>query len=155
NRLWSRLLGRGLVEPVDEMDNPAWNADLLDFLAVDLAAHGYDLKHTIALIVNSRAYQLPAVGQQDGNRDEVVFRGPLVPRPAAEQFVDAVVAVTGVEYAPPAAKPKVLGAPKAAARAALVNADPLLIALGRSNREQVVTERPKTATTLQALELTN
>ena len=36
NRLWQRLMGRGLIEPVDEMDNKPWNADLLDWLAWDL-----------------------------------------------------------------------------------------------------------------------
>ena len=40
-------------------------------------------------------------------------------------------------------------------RASLVNADPLMVALGRPNREQVITVRQTTATTLQALELTN
>jgi hypothetical protein len=40
-------------------------------------------------------------------------------------------------------------------RSALVAADPLQVALGRPNREQVVTTRPTAATTLQALELTN
>ncbi|HSU68065.1 MAG TPA: DUF1549 domain-containing protein, partial [Tepidisphaeraceae bacterium] len=42
NRLWARLLGRGLVEPLGEMEKPAWNADLLDWLADDLVAHRYD-----------------------------------------------------------------------------------------------------------------
>jgi hypothetical protein len=171
NRLWARLLGRGLVEPVDEMDNPPWNADLLDYLANDLVDHGYNLKHTISQIVTSRAYQRVSVGVAENSREDFVFRGPLVRRLSAEQFVDAVAGLTGIEYAPPAAKPAALaeipssksvdGPPsehalqRTGARAALVNADPLLIALGRSNREQVVTERAKTATTLQALELTN
>ena len=44
NRLWSRLMGRGLVEPVDNMEDPAWDPDLLDWLAGDLVAHNYDLK---------------------------------------------------------------------------------------------------------------
>src|SRR5215468_7893600 len=61
NRLWQRFMGRGLVEPVDDMDQPSWNADLLDWLAEDLVAHGYDLKHTMAQILTSRAYQLAAV----------------------------------------------------------------------------------------------
>lgn len=165
NRLWARMLGRGLVEPVDEMDNPPWSADLLDYLATDLADHGYDLKHTIELIASSRAYQLPPVDEADDSRHDFVFRGPLVRRISAEQFVDAVADLAGVDYAEAAAKPPALtpsqstlsqtAAGRAGARAALVNADPLLIALGRSNREQVVTDRPKTATTLQALELTN
>ncbi len=41
NRLWAQMLGRGLVEPVDDMDQPAWNADLLDWLASDLADHQF------------------------------------------------------------------------------------------------------------------
>ncbi len=171
NRVWARLLGRGLVEPVDEMDNPPWNADLLDFLANDLVDHGYNLKHTISQIVSSRAYQLASTGLAENSREDFVFRGPLVRRLSAEQFVDAVAGLTGIEYAPPAANPAALAQSgtsgsvgksqtdpviqRAGARAALIDADPLLIALGRSNREQVVTERPKTATTLQALELTN
>jgi len=166
NRLWARLLGRGLVEPVDEMDNPPWNADLLDYLAVDLVEHGYDLKHTILQIVTSRAYQLPSVALRETERDSYVFRGPAVKRLSAEQFVDAVSILSGVEYAPAAVKPAAIVATDAqaspagahglpGARAALVHADPLLTALGRSNREQVVTQRPSAATTLQALELTN
>ena len=61
NRLWGRFFGRALVEPVDEIDNPAWNEDVLDFLAADLAADGDDLKHLMRQIVTSRAYQLPSV----------------------------------------------------------------------------------------------
>jgi hypothetical protein len=160
NRLWARLLGRGLVEPVDEMDNPPWSADLLDFLAADLVDHGYDFKHTIELIVNSRAYQLSPVDLADDHRHDFSFRGPLVRRMSAEQFVDAVADLAGVDYAAAAAKPEALASHqspsgRAGVRAALVFADPLLVALGRSNREQVVTDRPRTATTLQALELTN
>src|SRR5262249_21940625 len=40
NRLWQRFLGYGLVEPVDDMDKPAWSPELLDWLAEDLASHG-------------------------------------------------------------------------------------------------------------------
>src|SRR6185369_258995 len=65
NRLWARLMGYGLVEPLDDMEQPAWNPDLLAWLAEDFADHGYDLKHTMALIFNSRAYQLPAVSQDE------------------------------------------------------------------------------------------
>ena len=42
------------------MEKPAWSADLLDWLAEDLVAHHYDLKHTIEVILTSRAYQLPS-----------------------------------------------------------------------------------------------
>ena len=93
NRLWQRLLGHGFVEPVDEMDKPAWSPALLDWLAEDLVAHRYDLKHTLARILTSRAYQLPAVSQPE-NETHYVFRGPTVRRLSAEQFSDALLAVT-------------------------------------------------------------
>lgn len=104
NRLWAKLLGRGLVEPVDEMDNPAWNQDLLDWLAADLAEHGYDLKQTLERIVTSEAYQMPSVPLKEQAGKEFVFLGPLVRRLSAEQFVDALSAVTGVWSSSPAAQ---------------------------------------------------
>jgi Protein of unknown function (DUF1553)/Protein of unknown function (DUF1549) len=48
NRLWQRLMGRGIVHPTDAMQTEPWNADLLDYLAVHLADHRYDLKQTTA-----------------------------------------------------------------------------------------------------------
>ncbi len=95
NRLWSRLLGRGLVEPVDVMQNPAWDADLLDWLAEDFVASGYDVQRTLERILTSRAYQAPAVNVVEGEKD-FVFRGPAVRRLSAEQFRDALGQLTGV-----------------------------------------------------------
>lgn len=96
NRLWTRLLGRGLVEPVDEMDQDPWNSDLLDWLATDLQDHGYDLKHTLSLICESRAYQSVSMGAQSPDQKAFVFRGPVVKRMDAEQFRDAVSQLTTV-----------------------------------------------------------
>ncbi|MEQ1851736.1 MAG: DUF1549 domain-containing protein [Chthoniobacteraceae bacterium] len=95
NRLWARLLGRGLVEPLDDMEKPAWNRDLLDWLAEDLIAHGWDLKRTIATILTSRAYALPAVEGPVDERAPFVFKGPLTRRMTAEQFSDAVASLAG------------------------------------------------------------
>ena len=94
NRLWARLLGRGLVEPLDDMEKPAWHRDLLDWLAEDFVAHGYDLKHTLEVICTSRAYQLPTV-ESPREKEEFVFRGPLTRRLTAEQFSDAISALSG------------------------------------------------------------
>ena len=102
NRLWARLMGRGLVEPVDEMDNPPWNADLLDWLATDLSGHGYDLKRTIGLILTSQAYQLPSVNLGEQTLEGFVFRGPAVRRLSAEQYLDAIDSLTGVWHTLPA-----------------------------------------------------
>ena len=51
NRIWHRLMGRGIVHPVDVMANEPWSEDLLDYLAVYLVDHGYDLKELIEHIV--------------------------------------------------------------------------------------------------------
>jgi mono/diheme cytochrome c family protein len=94
NRLWARLLGRGLVEPLDDMEQPAWNRDLLDWLAEDFTAHGSDLKHTLEVICTSRAYQLPTA-EAAGKEESFVFRGPVTRRLTAEQFSDALSALSG------------------------------------------------------------
>ena len=158
NRLWQKFFGRGLVEPLDDMEKPAWNVDLLDWLAEDFAEHGYDVKHLIEVMLTSRAYQLPAVAATEKTEPVFVFRGPFVRRMSAEQFRDAVGQLAEVWYAKPAAHiVRADGTTNrfAAVRAALVPADPLQVALGRPNREQVVTSRSSTATTLETLELTN
>jgi len=93
NRLWAKLEGRGLVEPVDDMDKPAWDPDLLDWLAEDLVAHHFDLKRTIGVIMTSRAYQLPSSDAAAARANDL-FRGPRVRRLTAEQFCDAVNSLT-------------------------------------------------------------
>jgi mono/diheme cytochrome c family protein len=105
NRYWQKFMGRGLVEPVDDMEKAAWNADLLDSLASDLVDRHYDLKHLIEVILTSRAYQMPAVQFDEKNSKEYVFAGPLVRRMSAEQFRDALGELTGVWCGPPAAPP--------------------------------------------------
>ncbi len=104
NRLWAKFMGRGLIEPTDEMDNPAWSQDLLDWLAADLADNGYNLKHTVELILTSQAYQLPAVPVGEHTSKEFAFRGPMVRRLSAEEFLDALSKVTGVWHESPAAR---------------------------------------------------
>jgi len=103
NRLWQRFLGYGLVEPVDEMDKPAWSPEFLDWLAEDLVAHNYALKHAIARILTSRAYQLPSVGLGEVE-DNYIFRGPALRRQSAEQFADSLYALTGLTRAKSDAK---------------------------------------------------
>ncbi len=100
NRIWARFMGRGLIEPVDDMDAVPWHQDVLDWLASDLSDNGYDLQRVMKTIIISRAYQLPAV-DYDANDPNYVFRGPLVRRMTAEQFVDALASLTGHEPLPP------------------------------------------------------
>jgi hypothetical protein len=150
NRLWACFFARGLIEPVDDMEQAAWNQDLLDWLAQDLVAHQYDLKQTMERMLTSQAYQLPAINLGEATVKDFVFHGPGVRRLSAEEFRDALSQVTGAWYQ----KPDFAVATNEV-RASLVAADPLTTALGRPNREQVVTTRASAATTLQALELTN
>jgi hypothetical protein len=89
-------MGRGLVEPADVMDNRPWDPDLLDWLASEFADNGYDVKKLIERIVTSRAYQLPSMGLKSERTTDFVFTGPVVKRMTAEQFADAVAALTGV-----------------------------------------------------------
>lgn len=96
NRLWQRLMGRGIVHPVDAMGTEPWNADLLDYLAMYLVESGWDLKKTIAHIATSQAYSSQAQVVQKGADDHgYVYAGPRAKRLTAEQFVDAVWQLTG------------------------------------------------------------
>ncbi|MEX0771136.1 MAG: DUF1549 domain-containing protein, partial [Balneolaceae bacterium] len=92
NRYWARLIGRGLVEPTDEMDLEPWNQELLDWLAADLIDHDYDLRYLVSSILRSDTYQLPsvAVNEQQAGAEEYVFTGPTRRRLTAEQYVDAL-----------------------------------------------------------------
>jgi len=163
NRIWERLMGRGLVPDPDDMDGEPWSPQLLDWLADDFAAHGYDLKRLIATILTSRAYQSPAVpGAADPAR-VYLFRGPEVRRMTAEQFADAIGAITGEWHvyqprtppAPPGETTAPPPPPGVYTREWHVAATPLTRALGRPIRDQVYSTRETQATTLQALELVN
>ena len=92
NRLWQRMLGRGIINPIDAMQTEPANPDLLDALAVDLADHHYDLKHTLALIATSRVYQLPITNAKTDQ--SIAAELPIPRRLTAEQFIDAVWQLT-------------------------------------------------------------
>jgi hypothetical protein len=151
NRIWKRLLGRGLVEPVDDMDAEAWDADLLDWLASDFVENRYDLKLLLRRIMTSEAYQLPAVAAASKPTGAYTFRGPLVRRLTAEQYVDSISAITGEWRVLQPSKPGV----GSYAREWRLKSSPLTRALGRPIRDQVFTERNDSPATLQALELVN
>lgn len=108
NRIWKRLLGRGIIESVDEMDNTPWSNELLDWLSADLVDSGYDLKYLIRTIMTSKAYQLPTVAYKtkEDIKVEYVFKGPILRRMSAEQFSDAVSQVIAPAYYATAYNPK-------------------------------------------------
>ncbi|MBL8175704.1 MAG: DUF1549 domain-containing protein [Bryobacterales bacterium] len=151
NRYWKLLFGRAIVEPVDDMSAEPWNADLLDALAWDFAGRGYDLKHLLRTLMNSRAYQLPSIADAPKSGERYTFRGPHSRRLTAEQYADAIASITGDwRY-----KPTNNAAPTRYVREWELKSSSLTRALGRPNRDQVVTERLDQPTTLQSLELVN
>ena len=156
NRVWARLMGRGLVEPLDNLDARPWSTELHEWLTQDFVEGGYDVRALIARITTSKTYQLPRLGAEEDGK-EYVFRGPKLRRIRAEEFLDAFSRVTGVWQNEPKFTPR--SAPHSSSegtvRAWRVPADPLSRALGRPHREQVTTRREEAFTTLQALALTN
>ncbi|WP_457290075.1 DUF1549 domain-containing protein [Pedobacter sp. UYP24] len=166
NRVWAQLMGRGLVEPVDVMDNEPWNQDLLDWMAFNFVAKKADVKELVYLIATSNTYQMPSVGFKEASQvsnPKYQFKGMARKRMSAEQFTDAVsniispvFADSNLRYNPfmNAAYNKMPVKP-AFVRASLVANNSFLTALGRPNRETVATSRDSQANLLQALELTN
>ncbi|MBI3468733.1 MAG: DUF1553 domain-containing protein, partial [Planctomycetes bacterium] len=99
NRYVAYLLGRGLVEPIDDMraTNPPSNAALMDALAADFIRSGYDVKHLMRTIMRSRLYQLSSEPNESNAADERFYGHYHVKRIAAEPLLDAVDAATGVQ----------------------------------------------------------
>lgn len=98
NRLWQQLMGRGLVDPVDDLraTNPATHPELLQWLAGDFVAHGFRVKHTIELICNSNAYGRDSSGLPDNAMDTAFYSHALIKPLEAEVVADAISDVTGV-----------------------------------------------------------
>ncbi len=162
NRIWAQLMGRGIVEPVDVMDNLPWSQNLLDWLAYDFVENGYDIKKLLFTILTSKTYQMPSVSVQEPDlltAPSYVFSGMVRRRLTAEQFSDAVSVVFSRVYPDSAIAfermPETIVQEAPFSRASLVKNDPFLTALGRPNRETVSTSRSTQANLLQALELTN
>lgn len=121
NRIWAQLMGRGIVEPVDLMDNEPWSQDLLDWMSFNFAQNGANIKDLIYLITTSNTYQLPSTGFKEPNQvfeKDFKFKGMLRKRMSAEQFADAVSSIVApvfpdslIKYNPfeerPPAKPEV------------------------------------------------
>ncbi|MGY3052040.1 mono/diheme cytochrome c family protein/uncharacterized membrane protein [Pedobacter sp. UYEF25] len=164
NRIWAQLMGRGLIEPVDVMDNEPWSQDLLDWMAFNFQQNKSDIKELLYLIATSNTYQLPSVGFKNPTNivsQDYKFTGMLRKRMSAEQFADAGGMVVGPLFADsmvrynPSGQPGYDQSSHLFARASLVVNNTFLTALGRPNRETVSTSRESQANLLQALELTN
>jgi len=98
NRLWKSLMGRGLVEPVDDFrsTNPATHPVLLNKLAEDFIEHGYDLRHTLKLIAMSATYARSSI-TVDGNETDDRFYSHMIQKPIEPAVLaDAISDVLGL-----------------------------------------------------------
>lgn len=97
NRIWYHLLGRGIVDPVDDFrdTNPPSHPELLEALADDFAEHDFSLKYLVRRILHSTTYQLSSHSTESSNFVDRNFGRALVRRLTAEQLADAVDQVTG------------------------------------------------------------
>ena len=93
NRLWKKVMGLGLVEPVDEMmdDTVASNPDLLKFLARQMIAVKYDMKAYLRMVLNTQTYQRESTKEDLQPGTPYHFQGPVFRRMSAEQIWDSVV----------------------------------------------------------------
>jgi len=98
NRTWAHFLGRGIVEPVDDVrsTNPPTNPALLDALAQRLTESQFDLQQLIRLIVASRTYQASTAVNTTNQTDEQNYSRALLRRLDAEVLLDAICDATGV-----------------------------------------------------------
>jgi hypothetical protein len=97
NRIWSYFLGRGIIDPVDDIrnSNPPVNGPLLDRLTDDFVQSGFDLRHLMRTIVASRVYQSSISTNQWNEDDKTNFSHQVARRLSAEQLLDAISLATG------------------------------------------------------------
>jgi hypothetical protein len=154
NRVWFHLMGKGIVDPVDDFrdSNPSSNDELLDALAKDFAAKKFDLRQLVKTIMTSRTYQLSAVPNETNKDDAKYFSHAVTKLLTAEQLLDALCDVTAVPE-------KFAGLPAGTRAVQLVDGEvnhPFLKAFGQPARELACEcERESDGNLGQALQLIN
>jgi hypothetical protein len=97
NFVWYHLMGRGLIEPIDDVraTNPASHPELMAALSKEFTSHHFDLRHLVHTILSSRAYQLSSEPNETNADDEANYARARTGRLTAEQLVDAQSTVLG------------------------------------------------------------
>jgi hypothetical protein len=97
NRVWANFMGRGLVDPVDDVRaaNPSSNEELFAALTKDFVEHGYDVQRLIRMILNSSVYQLSSEANATNQADNMFYSKHIIRRLPAEVILDAMSQVTG------------------------------------------------------------
>jgi hypothetical protein len=98
NRIWSYFLGRGIVDPADDFrsTNPPSNPELLQALAKDFKDNGYDLKHLMRTIAQSKTYQLSGIPNDSNRPDKMNYSHAQTRALDAAVLLDAITSATGV-----------------------------------------------------------
>jgi hypothetical protein len=98
NRLWKHFFSVGLVEPVDDLraSNPPSNPELWRVLNAEFRSSGFDLRHVIRLILNSRAYQLESKNSPENENDTTFYSHYYARRLPAEVLLDAIATATEI-----------------------------------------------------------
>ncbi len=154
NRVWAILMGRGLVEPVDDLrlTNPPTNPALLDALAREFQSSGYDLKHLIKTIVLSRVYSHSSAPTASGASDILNYSRHYRKRLRAEVLMDAIADATETPSEIPGMPPETRASQVWTTRVNSVFLD----TFGRPNENQdPPCERTPDATVSQSLHLMN
>src|SRR6185436_1865876 len=101
NRVWANFMGRGLVDPVDDVraTNPASNEELFAALSKDFVDNGYDVRRLIRTIMNSNLYQLSSEANAANQSDNIYYSKHIVRRLPAEVILDAMSQATGAPTA--------------------------------------------------------
>lgn len=154
NRYWSYLMGRGIIDPVDDirLSNPPTNPELLAALTADFIAHQFDRKHLLRTIAQSHTYQRSFQTNEWNRDDDVNYSHALPRRLQAEQLYDAIMVATAAPSGVPGAPPGFRAAqlPDAAIQV------PFLDMFGRAPRESPCEcERSSEVSLAQTLTLIN
>lgn len=101
NRIWYQLMGRGVVDPIDDFraTNPASNPELFELLQREFVAADFRTRPLMRQILNSATYQLSSVANDSNVADEISFSHHIPRRLTAEQTLDAISHVVGAAAA--------------------------------------------------------
>ncbi|MEM9280651.1 MAG: DUF1549 domain-containing protein [Verrucomicrobiota bacterium] len=92
NRMWERYFGRGVLMPLHNIEpETADIPELVDILAEEMVALGFDLKLFGQVVLNTKAYQRVATREKVNDSDPYFFQGPLLRRMSAEQVWDSLI----------------------------------------------------------------
>ena len=153
NLIWAQYMGRGIVEPVDDVriSNPASNPELLEALSKKIIEYNYDLRKIVRDVCNSRTYQLTTRPNETNALDERNFAHATIRRMRAEVMLDCInqVAETNDKY-----RGLPLGA-RAVEVADGKTSNYFLTTFGRKDREGICSREEVGPTLSQALHLIN